>query len=272
MKFIFYSQKHLSRTDLSQKCTFPRKRYMDFNKQVESWIYIYKNFEKDGMWSVVSGSNNVCNQQTVDRYEASSLCGWQCVVFFTKKLNFSGSWTLLTAPCKWFFDKIEKFLTSTADKFGYGERLTNAPINRDPLDFFSTKSCKPASTFLEHNADLSKACLEALSERTHSRQLVRALMHFSNTVRPDITYTMCFLACFLIHSLKSFRNLESACSDISNRNFDENFLIQARAQSSMLHWFRLESKNYLRNYISGYVFLCVESIFRCGPKMQSFAT
>lgn len=59
------------------------------------------------------------------------------------------------------------------------------------------ESCKHASTTLKPETDFESSILEVLSNRIRYKQLIGALMHLWNTVRPDITYETHHLARFM---------------------------------------------------------------------------
>lgn len=76
-------------------------------------------------------------------------------------------------------------------------KLHNAPMVKQLLKHFRMEDCKPVSTPLQAGVDLTTNEEKEIVENTPYRQLIGALFHLSNTVRPDIAFSTNYLARFM---------------------------------------------------------------------------
>lgn len=94
-------------------------------------------------------------------------------------------------------EKIEKFLSFSAEATGKCVKLHNAPKIRRLFKCSKIKKCKVAITRLQPGLNLSGDGGELIGEKTLHRQLVGTLLHFAKMVQSDIMYAAGYLARFI---------------------------------------------------------------------------
>lgn len=92
---------------------------------------------------------------------------------------------------------IERFLGVTIEDEGNEVRMHNEPMIMRMLKSFNMENANPSATPLPSNLDLMEEGSSPLPDQTPFRQIVGSLMHLSNTVRPDICYSVNYLARFM---------------------------------------------------------------------------
>lgn len=92
---------------------------------------------------------------------------------------------------------IDKFLGITIEDEGDQVRMHNEPMIIRMLKYFNMENSKPTGTPLPSNLDLEDNGSSPLPDQTPFRQIVGSLMHLANTVRPDISYSVNFLARYM---------------------------------------------------------------------------
>lgn len=101
-------------------------------------------------------------------------------------------------------DRIDKFLGITIEDNGDTVKMHNAPMVDRILKYFNMTDCRAATTPLPAGLDLSMGEKNEVTETTPYRTLVGALMHLANTVRPDIAFSVNYLARFMHKPTKKF--------------------------------------------------------------------
>lgn len=86
-------------------------------------------------------------------------------------------------------------------------KLHNGPVIKRLLKHFQRENCKPAVPSLSAGLELSKNAEDVLTDPIPYRDLIGALLHFSNTVRSDICYVLNYLPRFTHNPTTAFYNL-----------------------------------------------------------------
>lgn len=113
--------------------------------------------------------------------------------------------------------KIDRFFGMTINDDGVEVKLHNQPIVEKILMGFKAGDCKPVSKPLPIELDLGADRGDKLPEAPPYRPLTRALMHLTNTVRPDIAYSVPISRVLCISQLRRYARLKHICSDICRR-------------------------------------------------------
>lgn len=92
---------------------------------------------------------------------------------------------------------IRTFIGFSAQDSCNAKKIHNAPMIGLLLKAFGMQDCKLVKTPLPQGLDLKVDDTEMLSNTTPFRQLVGSLLHFSNTVRPDIAFAVGYLSRFM---------------------------------------------------------------------------
>lgn len=79
----------------------------------------------------------------------------------------------------------------------FRSNIHNEQMVKRILNHFNIYNCKPASTKVSAGFDLSSDESKRVRNEKQYRQLVGARMHLCNTVRPDICFSMSYLARFM---------------------------------------------------------------------------
>lgn len=91
-------------------------------------------------------------------------------------------------------------MEDTGDSF----KIQNEPMINRVFTFFEKSECKAVKTPLLAVLDLYLEDGKELEKTTSYKNLVGALMHLSNTVRPDITFAVKYLVRFMHRPANEF--------------------------------------------------------------------
>lgn len=94
-------------------------------------------------------------------------------------------------------NRVELFLGMIIEDSGMEIKLHTSSFSTRLLDLYGMDQCKPVATPLLTGYDPTVDSSPSLPLRTRYRQLIESLIHFVNTVWPNMSCTVYFLAWFL---------------------------------------------------------------------------